>query len=417
MSSSSPASCPASKVLNPAFRHCSGSTYVPYQPGHWFRPAGEFAVSSDDTRCAFCVHTMGLKDEYKCEPYERDDGGIRINCDTHQDKRLTSIETNQFEIKVTYKAKHRGGKHEPLLRKLDKSDPDGFGVFLVPTQTEYRVEIINKVPGTLFQIIDPQVGSKKVKLYKGNGDVYSEESATIEGFEPGTKSSFVFYSPSEYEKQTETTSDKAEDRNVSNVIRFSLRRSKRTPRPMHSQSFNHWGAPSRVLEDICHKYYGAPPANPTRAFNFGSHTYGSGTGSIPPPSSFGYGGFGEARSELSGGSTLFGSSVVKEKPVEHLSDPVSIVGEDSKITIQLACFQDDETKRNDNLRLKLYEAGWDHALAAREKADARLTEFKHKHNALFMQTPEESWHVINEKTLPVHVETDAHEQALTKFRV
>lgn len=283
--------------------------------------------------------------------------------------------------------------------KISENKGTGYGVFMLPTQCDYKLSIAfdkdekNTFGGASaggimgYQVVSASFDDKKIDI---DSTIWRSGGMDITGLTLGGNDSFKFVTFTESDlaasvdpsKVSDTTMEVPEHLNKRNVITLTLQRVLRTKKAPPPKTFFEFGGEFGLFGNtptpgsggtnmfgigpVAQPYSYTPPMPQGGACGFGS----LGGALEPPPVTRGFGAGGlfgyepakektnffERRSESkpTGGTTVSGGHYVAPTHAAH--DPTSVFehkGEPLVITIQLIDFQRDHIKQAYNMNARL----------------------------------------------------------------
>ncbi len=334
-------------------RYCHGHR-PSYDRSEWTVPVGKKPV--DDTRCRHCTNLFAIEGS----PYAAH-GGSGVNCDSYADEKLCCVNYSEFQVRLSLSK----DQSVPLFLLSDQREKTehGVGVFALPTQTEYSIDIgccgkaFDGNAWTHFAICSVDVGSEKVSINNGEKIMYRRSKGVctrIQGFSTDGNRSFLFVSTSDFEKANAPDAVAAVGYNKGNIIKVVLQKYKEEkPKPVHhAQGLMRYDMLSRNENDVF-------PIDIFGGGSFGGGSRGGGAdsdGVARLSGKLSYGG-GPA---VSGGNTVSGGTHVDAVRTVSTKSKFTPVGNPVTITLQLVCNQTQEEIQVDNLRSRLQKLGYDY---------------------------------------------------------
>lgn len=265
---------------------------------------------------------------------------------------------------------------DPEFKDKEK---DGVGVFVLPTQSDYKIDVINTDVDSWFAIEEATIGERKITINNGKRIMYPR-SAEITGFETGTTKSFKFVSLSKAERESSEAAEAKEAMKTygeSNVITLVLQRYKRIPAPVIKDM--RFGAPRSYGASFGESFgasfgasfgesYGA--SRELSGLQTCSASLGASTGHAhdlfgkldgAAATEFAFGAIDSAPATK--GATVSGGSSVSHVQTSTTKATFDKAGEPVRILIQLTCRESDEQKAVNNSRARLHHQGLDYCIS------------------------------------------------------
>ena len=281
----------------------------------------------------------------------------------------------------------------------------GLGIFMVSTQSKYKITIENlnakgNPNGIEYFTCKCIIGGEVVQVNgKNSGEIYYSSKCEFKGMKTDSEKSFLFYSPSKYEKLGEKNKKKL---NVNNIIKLELVRYKHITKKEKHNTFHSYFEDTSILKNTSllkdydpfnrlrvkrnnhsngnhlkkssNKFSFGGDGNPSSTgFNFGGNSNSSSPG-------FSFGGnrddsdgeldyasddgddnleiqrkslsFGGGNNNYSGGMTKSGGIYVEKVKTETTNDKFDVVNK-SNVSLQIICPQDDYSKFMRNMYQQL----------------------------------------------------------------
>lgn len=364
MSSSS--SSPILGPFDPILRYCSGF--------HGSKVNKDWTKISDGTHhnkyiCPFCKYVRKYKGP--CQLLSSQDIGRFTVCESiAKDSSYTVFSRDgTFTVQILTKDKkspfYINAPMDTIVTRANTMT--GAGVFLLPTQAEYGIKISfargddHMDRDMYFDIKSITFGDdKKVEINNGKTIYYLTET-TVSGMKTGSKESFKFYSPSDYELK-ELPNDVPDHLSQHNLITIKLQKHKRIRKqePQSWRRSDKFNKEDDFMLTLSRKRGGGNLFDQTFSAGesrFESRSVANSSPILPPAtgsvSAAGFGNSNDPYLNVSTGTTISGNSYVPEVSTVETTDKYEPIGPEVTFRIQLGCFQDDKVKEVYNLRTKV----------------------------------------------------------------
>lgn len=338
--------------MDPLRRKCAGAR----QRSTRDFPAGYWSVAKHDTTltfCALCVE-LGVMPADELAPVDHTrfatiacDGPARLEAMCGERVRF-----GDFVVKVH----HTDGTAVIEPAKREAARTKGVGVFLLPTQTTYKVDIsMNSIRAyggdRAFSIESFHVGDQRARIFgdhASDASVRIARAVSVESLTPGGKGfHFVSVTPGERERgevPPQVAAGYGDDNHLTLRLQMYARvRRHHAPERMAGGEQQQQQSHSDAALDIFAQLDISPTHPPT------THEH-----------------------RLTSGTTVAGPSRVPVHTTVDTTDVFVPAGPVVTIVLQLACYQSDAHKEADNARALLHERGYDYWMHEANKCDATI---------------------------------------------